>query len=117
MSAFVNRIVEEVNAHPHLTVFLAERIWGTPYIFRALSEQGQPCVWLELNAEDEGDEVAAGNKLAAALSRAFGTQVVGQGMPYDYVRCCFETAFRIVGAAHPHPFGGGGGAGVGGSAS
>ena len=96
-SPFVNRIVEEVNAHPHLTVFLAERVWGAPYIFHALSEQERPCVWLELNAEDEGDKVAAGNKLAAALSRAFGTQVVGQGMPYDYVVAVLRQHLGLLG--------------------
>ena len=97
MSAFVNRIVEEVNAHAHLTIFLAERVWGTPYIFSALSEQAQPCVWLELNAEDEGDKVAAGNRLAAALSRAFGTQVVGQGMPYNYVVAILGQHLGLLG--------------------
>ena len=96
-SPFVNRVVEEVNAHAHLSVFLAERVWGTPYIFHALSERGQPCVWLELNEEDEGDEVAAGNKLAAALSRAFGTQVVGQGMPYDYVVAVLGQHLGLLG--------------------
>ena len=79
----MQRVLDKVNAHPHLSVFLAERHWGTPYLFRHLAQR-QACVWLELSREDEGDAVAVGNKLAAALERALGAQLIGRGMPFEY---------------------------------
>ena len=68
-----------------LVVCIAERTWGTPYLFHELTKQEKTCLWCDLTEEEAGDPVAAGNKLADALSRALDCQVVGSGMAYDYV--------------------------------
>ena len=66
-------------------VCVAKRVWGTPYLFHELTKQQATCLWCDLTEEEADDPIAVGNKLAEALSRALGCQVVGSGMAYDYV--------------------------------
>ncbi|CAN5886097.1 hypothetical protein BH24DEI2_BH24DEI2_09530 [soil metagenome] len=98
-SAFDDRLNTQVRAHSSAqggpVVVVAERRWGAPHLFQTLASQ-ETCVWLELDAEDEGDPVAAGNKLSDALARAFGVALFGHGMPYGYGLKLFETHLALL---------------------
>ena len=78
-------MLSQIGARRQPVICVAERLWGAPYLFHELTQQEELCLWCDLGEEEAGDPVATGNKLADALSRALGCQVVGSGMAYDYV--------------------------------
>ena len=78
-------MLSQMEARRQPVVCVAERVWGAPYLFQELTKQQETCLWCDLGEEEAGDPIATGNKLADALSRALGCQVVGNGMAYDYV--------------------------------
>lgn len=41
-------------------------------------------VWLELTPQEQGDEVAQGNRLSDAINAALGEPLLGYGLPYHY---------------------------------
>lgn len=41
-------------------------------------------VWLELAPQEQGDEVAQGNRLSDAINAALGEPLLGYGLPYQY---------------------------------
>ena len=93
---FTGRLMERVRAHSGAVVVVAERPWGAPYLFRELAKE-PGCVWLELTAEDAGDPVAVGNKVADALSQSFGVTLFGHGMPYSYGLKILEAHLALLG--------------------
>ena len=92
---FVQRVLTTIHPYGRPVVFVAERAWGTPYLFQELVKREETCVWCDLAKEDADDPVVSGNRLADALSRALGCQVVGYGMPYSYGVAVLREHLRL----------------------
>ena len=82
--SFVQRVATTLSSTPNVAVIAAAAKWGTPYLFKDLTERKALCVWLHLTPEDADDPVAQGNKLADAVTKALGSPLFGHAMPYGY---------------------------------
>ena len=82
--SFLQRVTTALSGTPNVLVIAVPPKWGTPYLFKDLTERKALCVWLHLTSEDADDPVAQGNKLADAVTRALGSPLFGHAMPYGY---------------------------------
>ena len=81
--SWLERCLDLIRAAP-VSVLVADAAWGAPYLFEALQEREELAIWLELNPEDATDDIAQGNALSSAVTRALGSQLFGHGLAYGY---------------------------------
>ncbi|MCA9840003.1 MAG: hypothetical protein KC422_24045 [Trueperaceae bacterium] len=112
VSSFTQRLCQVVRSHSDEVIFVAPSSAGVPYILQALRETETLCVWFKLEPEDAGDPVAQGNRLSDAVTKAFGSQLFGHAMSYQYGLsiikenlALFEPiSFLMLGADHGQEF-------------
>ncbi len=82
--SFSQRIADQLRNAPDSVVFVAASDTGVPFILQSYREQEALCIWVKLTPEDANDLVAQGNALSDAVTRAFGSQLFGHAMSYQY---------------------------------
>ncbi len=83
-SSFSQRMASSIRASTESVIFVAASEVGVPYILQSYREAETLCIWFKLGPEDVGDPVAQGNRLSDAVTKAFGSQLFGHAMSYQY---------------------------------
>jgi tetratricopeptide (TPR) repeat protein len=82
-SKWLERVVSLVRRVESPVGVVGTRTHGINYIVAELMSSGR-FAWVQFDPYDMGDSASQGSKLADALSRVVGSNVVGHGLPVDY---------------------------------